>query len=168
MWQGATSTNTATFTRTSGLLKLWQCSWVSGSFHLRFVIKPTSVLSSRVYISITWHKVAHPFYPAVRCASERSTRIRQAIPSRKKVLSRSERQCSTEVTAHIAGSHGVRRTASSKGLFLLLRGSNQVLLGARRFQRTENENGVEKNERNKIESPFYCWKRYWEIGIYCM
>jgi len=143
----------------SRLLKLWQCAWVSGSIYWRFVIKATPFLSSRVYISSSWHKVAYPFYPAVRCASERSTRMRQAIPSRKKVLSRSERQCSTEVTVHIAGSHGVRRTASFKGLFLLLRGSNQVLQGPRYFQRTRNENGVEKSERNKTESPLYCWKR---------
>jgi len=59
---------------------------VSGSIHWRFVIKATPVLSSRVYISISWHKVAYPFYPAVRCASERPTRIRQAIPSRTSFL----------------------------------------------------------------------------------
>jgi hypothetical protein len=122
--------------------------------------KATPVLSSWVCISISWNKVAYPFYPAVRCASERSTRIRQAISSRKKVLSPSERQCCTEVTVHIAGSHGVRQTASFKGLFLLLRGSNQVLQGPRHFQKMGNENGVEKNERNKTESPLYCWKRY--------
>jgi hypothetical protein len=102
------------------------------------------VLSSSVCISISWHRVAYSFYTAVRCASEMSTRIRQAIPSRKKVISRSERQFSTEVTTHIAGSLGVRRTASAKSLFLLLRGSNQVLHGPRHFQGTRKGNGVGK------------------------
>jgi hypothetical protein len=41
-----------------------------------------------------------------------------------------------------------------KGLFLLLRGSNQVLQGPRHFQRTGNENGVEKNERNELKFHF--------------
>lgn len=167
MWWGATSINTATFTRTSRLLKLWQCASVSGSIHCRFVINATPVLSTKVYISISWHKVTSPSTLQSDAHQERSTTIRQAIPNRKKVPSRSERQCSTQVTAHIAGSHGVRRTASLKGLFLLLRGSNQALQGPRHFQRTWNENGVEKNKRNKTESPFYCWKRYREAGIYC-
>lgn len=162
---GATSTNTATFTRTSRLLKLWQCAGVSGSIRWRFVIKAMPVLSSRVNILISWHKVAYPFYPAVRSASKRSTRIRQAIPSRKKVLSRSERQGSTEVIASIAGSHKFRRTASAKSLFLLLRVIIKFSKVRAIFKGQEMRMMLGKKERNKTESLFYCWKRYSEIGL---
>jgi hypothetical protein len=39
-------------------------------------------------------------------------------------------------------------------LFLLLRGSNQVLQGPRHFQRTGNENGVEKMKETILKVHF--------------
>jgi hypothetical protein len=97
MRSGVTTTHAATFTNNSRRFELRQRHGCADASIIGLWSRQLLFLVARTYLN--QHKLAHPLLPTATWPSQRSTKIRQATPTQKKVSTPHQRQRSTDFTA---------------------------------------------------------------------